>query len=198
MELYGLIHETDSYEEIVFIDNKMNSLPKCILESDFVDMPHSQFEIIVGMGEPYMRDKMYKKYKKMNYQFATFVHRTAVVQKGTIIKEGSIVFPLCYIAQESVVDTNVLVHAGVRIENNCYVGANSFVSSGAFVGARTMMGESVFVGPNASIRDCLQIGNESIIGIGSNVLHNVDSGVVVAGNPARWIKNNTEKMFLSH
>ncbi|MBK7921867.1 MAG: hypothetical protein IPJ92_08285 [Veillonella sp.] len=39
----------------------------------------------------------------------------------------------------------------------------------------------------------VKIGDDSIIGAGSVVIHDIPSGVIVAGNPCRVIREITEK-----
>lgn len=50
------------------------------------------------------------------------------------------------------------------------------------------IGDDVWIGGNVCIRGGVKIGSGSIIGMGSVVLHDVPSGVIVAGNPARVIR----------
>ena len=48
-----------------------------------------------------------------------------------------------------------------------------------------MVGENVFVGSGAMLRDRIQIGDRSIIGLGAAVFQNVPDQVTMIGNPAR-------------
>jgi len=55
--------------------------------------------------------------------------------------------------------------------------------------AVTTIEDGVFMGVNSVVLPGLRIGNGSIIGAGSVVTRDVPPGVVVAGNPARVLKN---------
>ena len=75
-------------------------------------------------------------------------------------------------------------------------GDNSFISSNAFVGAKTSIGDTYFLGPNSAVRDGLNIGHDSVIGMGSVITKSVDVNSVCYGNPAKRIRDNTNhKVF---
>lgn len=54
----------------------------------------------------------------------------------------------------------------------------------------TVIGDNVFIGANSVIMPGVKISDNSIVGAGSVVTKDVPSNVVVAGNPARIIKEN--------
>jgi len=58
--------------------------------------------------------------------------------------------------------------------------------------ADTFVGRRCFVAVNATILPGVKIGDEVIIGAGSVVSKDVPSNVIVAGNPARIIRDNIQ------
>lgn len=57
--------------------------------------------------------------------------------------------------------------------------------------AKITIGKNVFIGTRALIMPGVIIGDNAIIGAGSLVTKNVDKNTIVAGNPAKLIKNRT-------
>lgn len=55
------------------------------------------------------------------------------------------------------------------------------------------VGDDVWIGGNSVILPGITIGNNSVVGAGSVVTKDVPEDVVVAGNPAKVIKNITEQ-----
>ena len=47
------------------------------------------------------------------------------------------------------------------------------------------IGDKVIVAPGSTIRDYIIIGNNAVIGLGSNVVNNIPKGEVWFGNPAK-------------
>lgn len=79
------------------------------------------------------------------------------------------------------------------------IGDESFCAGGAVIfthdfckGLRgdTFIGKKCFIGTNAIIMCGVKIGDSVIVGSGAVVTKDVPDNVIVAGNPARIIKNN--------
>lgn len=80
-----------------------------------------------------------------------------------------------------------------------HIGAESYIASGAIIFTHdfsrnihldTYVGKQCFIGANAIIMCGIKIGNNVIVGSGSIVTHNIQSNCIVAGNPARIIKQD--------
>lgn len=83
--------------------------------------------------------------------------------RGVVIKDGS------YVAFDAVILTHDFTrgfHAETQILENCFIGARSIVLPG------------------------LKVGPGSIVAAGAVVTKDVPPGVIVAGNPARIIREN--------
>ena len=83
------------------------------------------------------------------------------------------------------VKTDNLVH----IAHNCTIGENSILTACAELSGGVSLGENVWIGPNSSITEKVSIGKDSLVGIGSVVIRNVAPGTIVAGSPARYLKD---------
>ncbi len=84
------------------------------------------------------------------------------------------------------IDENSLIASGVTIlsHDHCKrVNGYPLLSD-------TYIGKRCFIAVNATILPGVRIGDEVIVGAGSVVSKNVPSNVIVAGNPARIIREN--------
>ncbi len=54
------------------------------------------------------------------------------------------------------------------------------------------IGENVWIGANAVVLPGVTIGNNAVIAAGSIVTKDISEGIIVGGNPARFIKNRFE------
>lgn len=199
IELYNLIfscYKRNEYTDIFFVDTEENIANNTIAEMDYFKTDRDESEIMIAIGEPSMRQKIYEKYTKEGFRTTTFIHPLSFLSANTVIGSGTLVFPFTYIAQNTRIGCNVLFHTGSIIENDCVIGNNCFVSSNAFVGAKTNIGDTCFLGPNSSVRDSLNVGHNSIIGMGSVVTKSVNDNTVCYGNPAKTIRDNkSHKVF---
>lgn len=85
--------------------------------------------------------------------------------------------------------------SGVHIGNETYITSGAIIFTHDFargIHADTYIGKRCFIGANAIIMCGITIGDNVIIGGGSVVTKNVPSNCIVAGNPARIVKENIQ------
>ncbi|HBE42616.1 MAG TPA: acetyltransferase [Bacteroidales bacterium] len=91
-----------------------------------------------------------------------------------------------------------LYPAGVHIDEYCLIASGVTILShdhckrvdGQPLLIDTYIGKRCFIAVNATVLPGVHIGDEVIVGAGSVVTKNVPSNVIVAGNPARIIREN--------
>lgn len=98
-----------------------------------------------------------------------------------------------------------LAHAKITIGANTMLGPNVTILTANHdyrleglmaQSAKSLMpvniGENVWIGANTVILPGVNIGNNAVIGAGSIVTKDITEGIVVGGNPARFIKHRFE------
>lgn len=122
-------------------------------------------------------------------RFISLIHPTAVVPFG-----------YCYMGNGVVMAPLSQLGPDVHIEDNCILYANSYIGHGttleryvvvannASIGARVVVERGAHIGSNSSIREGVRIGEFSLIGIGSVVLEDIPPRTIVAGVPARKLR----------
>lgn len=81
--------------------------------------------------------------------------------------------------------------SGIYIESGAYIAFYAVLLSHDFVRAyktKTIIGANSFVGAGAIIMPGVSIGHNSIVAAGAVVTKNVPPNVIVAGNPAKIIR----------
>ncbi|MBR6147691.1 MAG: acetyltransferase [Lachnospiraceae bacterium] len=190
-----LLNETE--KRIVFIDDVIDTdkIMGCVRYSyrQFKEIFNSdETYVLIATGEPFFRKKIRMMLQDDGYELGSYVSCMSYINRYARIGKGSMVFPNVYVAPYVMIDNNSIIHANAQIEAE-YVGDDCFISLGVFIGADTKVGAGSFVGPQAVLRDGLTIGEECIVGMNSVVLNSVDINSVVAGNPAKVIRQNDAK-----
>tara|TARA_B110000438_G_C15746558_1_gene621004 strand:+ start:189 stop:1118 length:930 start_codon:yes stop_codon:yes gene_type:complete len=91
--------------------------------------------------------------------------------------------------------SNTIIHSGVKIDNlvhiahNVEIGKNTLIIANSMIGGSSVIEENVWVAPSSSIMNQINIGENSIIGLGAVVLDSVQQDHVMVGNPATSIKD---------
>jgi len=92
-----------------------------------------------------------------------------------------------------------LVPQGIHIGKHTIIASHTTISSHRlsrnpemypFIRLDTYIGDNCLIGVNSIIMAGVHIGNNSVVGSGSVVTKNVPDNVIVAGNPAKIIREN--------
>ncbi|WP_097027585.1 2,3,4,5-tetrahydropyridine-2,6-dicarboxylate N-acetyltransferase [Clostridium peptidivorans] len=117
------------------------------------------------------------------------IGKNAVVMMGAVINIGA------EIGEETMVDMNAVVGARGKLGKRVHLGAGAVVAGVLEPPSKDpcIIEDNVLIGANAVILEGVHIGKDSVVAAGSVVVEDVPEGVVVAGTPARIIKNIDEK-----
>jgi acetyltransferase-like isoleucine patch superfamily enzyme len=133
------------------------------------------FKIKLAISNPYQRPEVYRRYLGVSIgRDARFTGK---------INFGSEPF-LVSIGEHVTLAHNVIFHThdgGVWLFRKKYPGIHIY--------GKIKIGNNVFVGTNVIIMPNVTIGDNVIVGAGSIVTKSIESNIVVAGNPARFIKS---------
>lgn len=86
---------------------------------------------------------------------------------------------------DTIIEDYVKLDAFVHIGHDAHLGKNVEITAGCVVGGYAWLGNGVYTGINSCIRNRINIGQNSIIGMGATVTKNVEPNITVAGNPAK-------------
>lgn len=97
---------------------------------------------------------------------------------------------------DTVISKGVKIDNLVHISHNVFIGKHSAIIANTMVGGGTIIGDYSWIAPSACLRDRINIGNNSTIGLGSIVTKNLPESATYMGSPARDITKH--KILLSH
>lgn len=89
----------------------------------------------------------------------------------------------------TILEDNVKVDNLVHIAHGVIVRRNAVVIANAMIAGSVEIGENSWIAPSASILNKKIVGKNSLVGLGAVVLKSVEDNTIVAGNPAKFIKN---------
>ncbi len=81
----------------------------------------------------------------------------------------------------------------VHIAHNVVVGRNAWIIANAMIGGSTVIEDNAYIAPSASVRDVVNIGMNSVVGMGAVVTKNVPADQTWTGNPAKELKQFIEQ-----
>lgn len=90
---------------------------------------------------------------------------------------------------DTIIKDYVKIDNLVHIAHNCIIEEGVFITACAELSGGVHVGKNAWIAPNASVVQKLEIGANSLVGIGAVVTKSVKENAVHAGNPARFIRN---------
>lgn len=202
-EIYDIAYRINQaekrWDEIVFIDNyKVESPYDDVAIFTMKELPYTpqEVEIVVANGEPFEREVIFNELSEKKYEITTLVDPLANVSTFATLGKGSIVIGYTMINAGVSIGNNVVIQSHCVIGHDIWIDDHTVLSSGFMPSGNIKIGKRVFVGLNTCTIDGVQIGDDSIVSLGSVIYKNVATGMIVMGNPARPIRRNDKhKVF---
>jgi sugar O-acyltransferase (sialic acid O-acetyltransferase NeuD family) len=168
---------------IIGTDDDMNTL---------FNAGYKQAVITLGsIGNSVKRITLYKRLKKIGFQFPLVIDTTAIVsQSDTKIEEG------VFIGKGVIINTGVtigacsIINTGAIIEHDCEIGNFVHIGPGVRMSGGIHIQDNVHVGTGSSMIQSISIGRNTIIGAGSVVVSDIEEGVTAFGAPCKIYYKN--------
>ncbi|MFC4633321.1 acetyltransferase [Dokdonia ponticola] len=146
-------------------------------------------DVVIAIGDNKIRKAIVKQldatYVKALIHNTSVIGSDVTVGNGTVIMANAIVNACAKIGAHCIINSGSIVEHDVVLRDFVHVSPGSIVTGGVTVGEGSQIGAGAIILPN------LSIGKNVMIGAGAVVLKNVADNDVVAGNPARILKKNT-------
>ena len=127
---------------------------------------------------------------------------TARIEPGAVIRDKVEIGDRVIVMMGAVINIGAVIGAGTMIDMNAVVGARALVGADCHIGAGAVLAgvleppsaspvvieDEVLVGANAVVLEGCTVGRGSVVAAGAVLTTNVPPNVVVAGQPARVIK----------
>lgn len=179
---------------------------------------NGEFYILFGESNEILKFIQNHQDKIMKYKIQYDRRNSAIPLLNTVcidarIEPGSIIRDKVKIGKNSVIMMGAVINIGADIGDGAMIDMNAVIGARGKIGARTHIGagaviagvleppsskpciieEDVLIGANAVILEGIKVGKGAVVAAGSVVVSDVPPLVVVAGAPAKIIKNVDEK-----
>lgn len=126
----------------------------------------------------------------------------ARIEPGAVIRDLVSIGDRVIVMMGAVINIGAVIGAGTMIDMNAVVGARAIVGEDCHIGAGAVLAgvleppsaspvtieDRVLVGANAVVLEGCRVGAGSVVAAGAVITEDVPASVVVAGQPARFIK----------
>ncbi len=88
----------------------------------------------------------------------------------------------------TIIGRNVRIDNLVHIAHGVSIGADSLIIANAMIGGSVRIGDNCWIAPSSSVLNKVEIGKDTLVGMGAVVIRDVPSNTIVAGNPAKVLR----------
>ena len=186
-----------------------------ISDKEFINSMNSQARVVAGSDLSLKMHELAQRAMKitdeMNNKYNTpkELRRWMGILIGQDLDEGFGIFPPFYTdcGRNIHIEKNVFINSGCRFQDQggLYIGEGSLIGHNVVIATLNHeidpyhrgdiyprpihIGKRVWIGSGSIILPGVTIGDNSIVGAGSVVTKDVPANIIVAGNPAKFIKN---------
>ncbi len=145
---------------------------------------------LVAVGGEFGKDRteLQRKIEQAGLLPALAIHRSAFIAPSARIGAGSQVLAQAAVCVDAELGEACIVNTAASVDHECRLGAGVHVAPGARLAGLVRVARHSMIGTGAVVLPRVRIGENSVVGAGAVVVRDVPDNVVVAGNPARVIK----------
>lgn len=202
LELARIINNRNKlWDEFVFIvdgvtTTEVNGVQ--VLEYEDAKKKFGGLEVAIGIGEPSIREKKFNLLQNDGIDTPSLIHPDVYIPDTTKVGKGTVIQYGCFIS------CNVTIGDYVYIQPQCNIGHDDRLSDGCMISGfgniagMVSIGRFTYLGLSVAIKEGVNVGNNTIIGMGSVVYKDVPDEMVALGSPARPIARNTDRKVFRH
>ena len=147
-----------------------------------------QVAVALGIGDNFFRRAVAEKCNIANIQILSAVHPSASVASSANLSPGVVVMAHAVVNSDAQIGFGAIINTGAIVEHDCSVGSFTHLSPRATLGGNVRIADMAWLGIGSIVLPGIKIGTGSIVGAGATVIRDVGDWVVVAGTPARILK----------
>lgn len=184
----------ENIEIVGFLDDNFENLKdkeifgyKVLGNLNFLnDLKSKDYLYIIAIGNNQIRKKIVDKNIDINYY--TAIHPTAVIANDVEIGKGTVIMANVVINSYSSIGIHCIINTASIVEHDNIIGDYVHISPNVTLCGEVKVEICSWVGAGSNIKQGVSIGENSIVGLGSVVLENVNKNSIVVGVPANIIK----------
>ena len=146
---------------------------------------------VIGIGEPALRMKAFRKWKTRGAEFLTLIHPVCTLLPNVTLGEANILARACHISCNTAIGSANYLNGSVTLGHDVTVGDANFFGPFNLVLGDVRIGSGNSFGAHAVVLARANIGSNNTIAPGAFIYKGCRDGRLMAGNPALDIRGES-------
>jgi len=177
-KVVGEIALLNHYENIFFFDDKIDeikSFPFTICGNlDYLKNNLKEYkDFFVAIGDNYMRHNKIEWLKKEKVNFVTLTHPKSTISKFSSLGIGTCVMANAVVNAGTIIKDGVIINTSSSIDHDCIIDDYAHISPNCSLSGHIRIGKFSHLGTGTSIHPGINVGNNVKTGIGSKIFRNI-------------------------
>lgn len=126
--------------------------------------------------------------ERLNCEFATAIHPTAIISPTATIAEGTVVMQGAIIQTEVQIGKHCIINTKASIDHECVMGDYVHIAPGCTISGDVHVGEGSWIGAGTIIIQGIHVGKNCFIGAGSVIVKDIPDNSKAYGVPCKIVE----------
>lgn len=150
------------------------------------EIDRAAHELLVCLGDPARRAELVARHPG---PWGRAIDPSAIVSTSSTVGEGSMLFQGVIVQARTTIGRHVIVNTAASVDHDCVVDDFVHIAPQVTLCGFVRVGRGAYLGANATVIPGVTIGEGAIVGAGAVVVRDVPAHTVVAGVPARHLRD---------
>tara|TARA_X000000950_G_scaffold268035_1_gene345130 strand:- start:395 stop:1081 length:687 start_codon:yes stop_codon:yes gene_type:complete len=145
---------------------------------------------IIGVGFNYIRKKIVKEVFKLDktFKWESIISKDCILNGNVIIGEGSLIMSGVVINTQTTIGNHCIINTSSSIDHDNYFMDFSSCGPGVVTGGKVILGEDSYIGIGSVVKHEVKIGKNTVIGGNSFVNKKCSNNSLYYGVPVKRIR----------
>lgn len=144
-------------------------------------------EVLISIGNNQIRKSITRTIK---HRFFTAFHKECILSTTCKIGVGTVVMSYAVVNANAIIGNHCIINTAAIIEHDCILEDFVHIAPNSTLTGNVNVGEGSLIGVGSVVIPGINIGKWCLIGAGSVIIEDVPDYAVVVGNPGKIIKFN--------
>lgn len=179
---------TKEWNFLGFIDQRTDA-EDIVGDDDFVTNIQEELSVVLAVGNPKLRNKIYKKYRGNRYlRFPNLIDPSVKMSKSIYLGERNIICANSALTVDISIGNFKIINLSCTVGHDVKMGNFNTINPGVNISGNVTLKDLIEVGTGTKIIQGKTVCEGVIIGAGSVIIHDISAENTVVGVPARVIK----------